>query len=535
VSRSAAALVPARAVAWLRLLVVATAAGGAALFLAGRPQAAGLIEPVSVLLVGAAATSLLLVVLAPVVRRRWQIALHLVFDLLWIGGLLWFTGATASPGILLLFAVLLIGNLTLPGMALFVLPAVAGLVLAVVSSLYLAGTHPLPSQLVEADPRLVDANAILGQLAVQVAALFLVDLLGQALARRLHEQRTFTEELIDQLGEGVLAVDGSGNAAYANGKLLLLLGIPRVELGRPAHESLLADELAPVRGWLADGQLARVERIALGGRHLVVRFDALHDRRGRIIGRTMLVADETRLRVLEDNARRSERLASLGEMAAGIAHEIRNPLTSLRGCAQELVDMHDRTGGSDAANLAAILVDESDRMARIVNDFLTLSRQRPPQPRPVLVAPLLAEARTLAEGRRDAPAGLVVTIEVAPGCPPAKADPDQLRQVLLNLVNNAIDACRGVPVPRLGLSAAPAPEDGPLGLPAVRLQVRDTGCGIPAELHEQVFTPFFSTKAQGTGLGLSLVGRIVRDHHGTIHLDSRPGSGTVVTIDLPAA
>jgi signal transduction histidine kinase len=275
--------------------------------------------------------------------------------------------------------------------------------------------------------------------------------------------------------------------------------------------------------------------MTLDGRHLVLRFDGLHDRRGRSIGRTMLVADETRLRVLEDNARRSERLASLGEMAAGIAHEIRNPLTSLRGCAQELADMHDRTSGSDAANLAAILVDESDRMARIVGDFLTLSRQRPPSLRPVLVAPLLAEVHTMAEGRRDAPAGLSVEIQLAPDCPPVRADPDQLRQVLLNLVNNGIDACRGIPVPRLVLSAHRAPADGPLARPAVRLQVRDTGCGIPPELHEQVFTPFFSTKAQGTGLGLSLVGRIVRDHQGTILLDSRPGAGTTVTIDLPAA
>jgi signal transduction histidine kinase len=531
----AAALVPARTVAWLRLLVVATAGGAATLFLAGRSQTEPLLVPVSILVGGAAGISLLLVLLAPAVRRRWQVALHLVFDVLWIGALLWLTGATASPAILLLFAVVLIGNQALPGVALFVLPAVAGLVLAVVASLYLAGTHPLPLALVEADPRLVDANAILGQLALQVAALFLVDLLGQALARRLHEQRTFTEELIDQLGEGVLAVDGGGQAAYANGKLLFLLGVPRIELGRPAQDSLPGDELAPIRTWLADDQVARVERMSLGGRHLVLRFDGLHDRRGRPIGRTMLVADETRLRVLEDNARRSERLASLGEMAAGIAHEIRNPLTSLRGCAQELAEMHDRASGSDAANLAAILVDESDRMARIVGDFLALSRQRPPQPRPVLIAPLLVEIRTMAEGRRDAPPGLTVEITIDEPCPAVLADSDQLRQVLLNLVNNGIDACRGTPVPRLVLHAGQAPEDGPLGRPAVRIRVSDTGCGIPPELQEQVFTPFFSTKAQGTGLGLSLVGRIVRDHQGTIHLDSRPGSGTTVTIDLPAA
>ncbi len=531
-----------RTVAWLRLLLLATAAGAAALFLGNRPERSVGALPLWLGLLGGgvALASIALLLVSGLVRRPWQLAFQLVFDLLWIGGLLWLTGGVSSPGITLMFAVLLIGTQALPGVAPFVLPTVASLILAVVAALYLARVHPLPEALLAAEPQWVDPRPMLGALVLQVAALFLVDLLGQALAGRLREHRFFTAELLDQLGEGVLAVDRQGQIAYANAGLARLLPLPPGEIaGRRVVEVLDDGALGDLRRWLVEEDWPRVERLQLGGLHLVARVDQLTDRKGRAIGRLLVLADETRLRVLEDNSRRNARLAELGEMAAGIAHEVRNPLTSLRGCAQELATMAARSSNGDAGNLAGIMIAEADRLARIVEDVLALTRVRTPDVRPVAVGPLVRDLLDLVRARPDLPPGIALTIDGEADGVQVMADAGQLRQVLLNLVANAIDACRDRPAPRIAIAIDRCHETAGFTRDArpqaaVRLRISDTGVGIPPGLQERVFAPFFSTKAQGTGLGLSLVARIVRDHGGTIDLTSTPGVGTTVEVVWPA-
>jgi len=220
-------------------------------------------------------------------------------------------------------------------------------------------------------------------------------------------------------------------------------------------------------------------------------------------------------------------------MAAGIAHEVRNPLTSLRGCAQELAEVAARSGHAEDAQLAQVIVSESDRLARIVGDFLELSRLRPPVRTEVELEPILREAILLIETRQDAPTGLVVTTTIAEDLPTVSADPDQIRQILLNLAVNSMEAMRDRPTRRLHLSAQFAGEDNPLEQNALRVSVTDTGAGIARDLQERIFTPFWSTKPQGTGLGLSVVSRIVKDHEGVLRIDSEPGVGTEVVVFLP--
>lgn len=482
-------------------------------------------------LVGVAGIAFLLIVTVQQVRARWQLALHLVLDLLWIGLLIFYTGGVASMAVVLLYAVVLIGNLELPGVAPFSMPALAALVLAGNAALYLAGCSPFSTDYLAHAPGMIDSSRVLGFLGVQVAALFLVDLLGQLLAARLREHRLFTGTVLDQLAEGVLAVDLHQVVVYANAELVDLLGLTMQPQGRPVAKVLahLPEVLRLVHG---RGQDERSDLIL--NRYLVLRVQDIRSRKGHPIGRTLVAVDETRLRILEDNARRAEQLAQLGGMAAGIAHEVRNPLTSLRGCAQELADICVRFGHGDAASLARIMVDESDRLARIVGDFLALSRLREPQRRMVAVAPVLAELDALSRRRQDLPHGLTLELVTETACHDVYADPDQLRQVLSNLINNAIDAVINATAPRVRCVARCAAEPNALAVPAVEFIVSDNGCGIPPELHERVFTPFFSTKAQGTGLGLSLVSRMVRQHDGVLHLESPEGGGTVVRLLLPA-
>jgi signal transduction histidine kinase len=519
----------ARQVGLLRLLLLALAL--AALIVATDQRqvelAPGSIEALRWLLVGVSGVSAILVATVGWARWPWQLALHLVFDLLWIGLFIFGTGGVASP------AVVLVANLVLPGTAPFVMPALAALVMAGNASLYLAGHTPFPDAYLVSSPHLAATNRTLGHLALQVGGLFLVDLLGQLLTRRLREQRHFTGGLLDQLGEGVLAVDRTGVVAYVNAEAARLLAIPDGAQGR-AVRAVLADPRLALPLALLLGPVPVLERWdGDGHRRLVLRVTELRGRGGAVLGRTLLIADETRLRILEEDASQAEHLAALGGMAAGIAHEVRNPLTSLRGCAQELAEIAGRSGQADAAALATIMVGEADRLERIVGDFLALSRLRRPNRSGVEPSPIMADLTVLVRARQDLPAGLALAFTVAPDCPRVFADPDQLRQVLGNLIGNAIDALLHVPVPRLACRVAPAPEDNPLGEPAVLIEVADNGCGIPPELHARVFTPFFSTKAKGTGLGLSLVSRIVAEHDGHLELVSTPGQGTTVRIHLP--
>jgi nitrogen-specific signal transduction histidine kinase len=523
----------ARRISLLRLLLLSLALGIVLFFQARRPEPPT--EVVRILHAGLVGVGLVTAVLAFAVdlaRRRWQLALHLVFDLLWIGLLIYYTSGVSSPAVVLLFAVVLIGNLELPSVAPFAMPALASLVLAGNAVLYLAEWHPFPPEFIAVSHGVTESHRILGFLAIQIAALFLVDLLGQLLAARLIEQRLFTGELLDQLGEGVLAVDLQGNIAYANAEAMRLLGLGGVASGQPVARALA--ELPKVLELLMTGGPAAERSQGHRERELVLRATDLVGRSGKRIGRMLVVADETRLRILEANARRAEHLAQLGEMAAGIAHEVRNPLTSLRGCAQELADICQKLGQADAASLARIMIDESDRLARIVNDFLALSRLRSPERAATSVSDAFTELEALCRRRGDMPAGMHFEAVVEPGCPDAFADGDQLRQVLGNLVNNSIDAVIATPSPAVRARARAAPPDNPLGAVAVEVTVADNGCGIPAELHERVFAPFFSTKSRGTGLGLSLVSRIVREHEGAMKLESAPDKGTTVTIYLPA-
>lgn len=526
----------ARQVSLVRLLLITMGFAVLAIVIQGRRP--DLVEPAATylrtLLVATTAVAVLLFATVLLARWRWQLALHLVFDLVWIGLLLHFSGGVSSPGVVLLFAVVLVGTLVLPGVALFVLPALASLVLAVNASLYLAGNAPFPPEFLTLNPALVQTDRILGVLATQVGALFLVDLLGQLLARRLREQRIFTGEVLDRLGEGVLAVDRVGAVAYANAEAMRLLKLTGPVEGLPASALLTDPALAPVLGLVTGVRCPALERFTTAeGQQLVLRVTELLDRREKPLGRTLIIADETRLRLLEDSAHRAEHLSALGEMAAGIAHEVRNPLTSLRGCAQELAEMATEAKNGDAESLARIMVTEADRLARIVEDFLALSRLRTPERTPIDLEPVIDELRTMTTQRRDLPDGLELTFSAEDGCGTILADGGQLRQVLGNLINNAIDAMRQVTCPKLSVRVRSMDRDCALGSPSVEIAVTDNGCGIPPDQRERVFTPFFSTKAQGTGLGLSLVQRIVREHEGLLSLTSEVGIGTTVTILLP--
>ncbi|MEK7415449.1 MAG: histidine kinase dimerization/phospho-acceptor domain-containing protein, partial [Planctomycetota bacterium] len=416
----------ARLLVLLRLLLIAIGLGTLTLFAASHgSEAVAAMERARWLLVSVCAVAAALAGSVAWVNHRWQLALHLVFDVAWIGLLVFWTGGVASPGVVLLFIVVLIGNLILPGFLPFVMPALSGMILSMVAAFYLSDRSPFPAVFVVNAPELFAPGRVLGNLAVQIGALFLVELLGGLLVRRIVESRVFAGGVLDQLGEGVLAIDRGNHIAYVNAEAARLLGLGQPPIaGSDVAIELSDPNLAPVRALIAAERLPVVERWrAPGGRQLVLRVTELHGRNNRVIGRSLVIADETRLRTLEDSMRRAEGLAVLGEMAAGIAHEVRNPLTSLRGCAQELFEVAQRAGRPEDARLAQIIVSESDRLARIVGDFLELSRMRPANRVQLSVAPVIQEVGTLIASREDLPAQLHIILGIDPDCPDVYADP----------------------------------------------------------------------------------------------------------------
>jgi two-component system sensor histidine kinase PilS (NtrC family) len=258
-------------------------------------------------------------------------------------------------------------------------------------------------------------------------------------------------------------------------------------------------------------------------------------------GHVVIFQDVTEVVEMEGELRRSERLAAVGRLSASIAHEIRNPLAAISGSIQMLSRrMEALEPAGEARQLMDIVLRETDRLNRLVTDFLHYARPGPPRRESLRVAELIAEVGKMFEAARPEAVRLEVDV---PADLSVSADAAQLRQVLWNLVLNA---CQAMPSGgRLRISARPAAEPEPQGGSregrrevaekscGVEISVADEGIGIAPEVMERIFDPFFTTRREGSGLGLATVHRIVEEHGGSIRVESAPGKGTSVRVRLP--
>jgi signal transduction histidine kinase len=218
-----------------------------------------------------------------------------------------------------------------------------------------------------------------------------------------------------------------------------------------------------------------------------------------------------------------DRLAALGEMAAGLAHEIRNPLGSIKAAAQ-LMEDHTRKGSQEKEYLE-IIIEEVARLNRVVTSFLDYSR--PYRGNADVIDMNLAVEKTVAILRNDVPATVQLHLEMDSGLPPVRIDPEHLRQVVMNLVRNAVEAMdnRGEVAVLTQRAAGVSP--------MVEIIVRDTGPGISAKDLPNLFVPFFTTKARGTGLGLAISQRLIASAGGRIEVRTQGGRGSAFVVMLP--
>jgi len=241
-----------------------------------------------------------------------------------------------------------------------------------------------------------------------------------------------------------------------------------------------------------------------------------------------LAVTNRRLEQAQEEARRSERLAALGHLTAGLAHEIRNPLAVIKGSAETLTR---RLQSSDplTTEVAGYITSEVNRLNTVVTRFLNFARPLKLEKTPTAIPPLLDRALKVA-AERWPEAKVEVTRQYSDDLAEMNVDPDLCEQAFANLVLNAYEAMKENGG-RLTVSIAGANSDGRRG---VEVYIEDTGPGVPPELREQIFNPFFTTKKEGVGLGLSLVSKIVDDHRGWIRVSSEPGKGACFRVFLPA-
>jgi len=264
-------------------------------------------------------------------------------------------------------------------------------------------------------------------------------------------------------------------------------------------------------------------------RFLEFKLSPLKGASGELLGTLLICDDVTELRRMEERLRKTDRLAAVGQLAAGIAHEIRNPLASISGSIQVLdADLElDRTG----QRLMRIIKRETDRLNSLITDFLLYARPAPKTMAPVRLDLLVPELMEIYRHRTDIPDKLEVEIRVAPGLT-VETDPKLIEQILWNLINNAVEAMpEGGRLKIIGTMAGD--HELQLAEPCVRIEIEDTGPGIPREHKDRIFDPFFTTREKGTGLGLSTVYNIVESLQGAVSVEDGRKRGARFVVDLP--
>ncbi len=442
-------------------------------------------------------------------------------------------GQGASTALASLFVVLIAGYaLLMPGTG-------GGVVTLVALLLYL-----LDRTLVETG---VEIPILLGQLAVFAFVFLMVSVLSRRLQVAATEQsklkhelqriRLEADEILRSIRTGVMTVDGHGRLAFMNptAERLLELNGERL-LGRPVLDSLKAR--APDLHAAMVAGLDEQDRVTRG-EGLVHRADGTSFPIGlstttferqleSLPAVTAIFTDISDSIHIQELRSRAERLEAVAALSASLAHEIRNPLASIRSSVEQLA--RSVQADDDDRTLGQLIVRESDRLSRLLSEFLDFSRVSVHDFSRVNLYAVAVQAVTLVREHPDCGAGVVV--RVAGDQVHLDADEDLLHRIVTNLVLNAVQACEGKGEVLVTIDQ-PSPAALPIGSDIhspVRLQIQDDGPGIEPDLRERLFQPFVSGRAGGSGLGLAIVQRAVEAHRGLVLLESTPGRGTTFTI-----
>jgi two-component system sensor histidine kinase PilS (NtrC family) len=466
-------------------------------------------------------------------------AIQLLGDLFVITGLVYISGGADSSFSFLYLGTVAAGAILLGRQGGLVAAGLAAVFYAVLVDLMYFGVLG-PVETAERTPHLWTVPGLVGQVALHAGAFVVTALLVSYSSDKLRETRTDLERrkseiarlqalhtsVLGSMSSGVLTTDEGGLVTFANRGAQELLGIPSVDLvGRPVQSLGLVADAVWRRIASGGSEILRFEttrRIRGQEAYFGISSSALRDASGSTAGRILIFQNVTHVKRLEGEVRLKDKLAAVGELAAGIAHEIRNPLASISGSVQALQGFV--PPDSPEHRLMKIVVAESHRLSTILEDFLRYVRPKERAVELVDAPAALRDVLTLLQHSDEVSERHAIDLRVAPDTFVLPADPGQLRQVFWNVARNALAA-----MPGGGTLVVTATLEGAFW----KVSFADEGHGMTAEERDRLFTPFAHSFPGGTGLGLAIVHRIVEEHGGSVGVDTAPGRGTTVSISLP--
>jgi two-component system nitrogen regulation sensor histidine kinase GlnL len=371
--------------------------------------------------------------------------------------------------------------------------------------------------------------------------------------KRAQHMNELFENIVESLGEGVIAVDETFKIIAFNQSAELITGFPSsLTLHKSFHDvfkknrwfSELIEKAAKKNLTLYDSERTLTKKNSLTI-PVGITVSPLISQEGVTSGAVVIIKDYSDLAPLRDGLLRSDRLAFIGTFAAGISHEVKNPLGGIRVAMQMLSKkLHDK----NLLEYTNLVIKEVDRINNILEEILTFSKPRKTEFKPLNLHKVINHVLFL-QGEIARQMGVRFIKVYDPSIPPIMGDEEELIQVFLNLVKNCIEAMENsgdykqVDEKKITLTTKVLPNfsfvepknkrDKPKKM--VAIDIEDQGVGIMKDELHKIFTPFYSSKGEGSGLGLSLAQKIIKEHHGLIEIMSEPGKGTKVSVLLPLA
>jgi two-component system sensor histidine kinase PilS (NtrC family) len=412
------------------------------------------------------------------------------------------------------------------------------------------------------EPPLFDASQIFHTLIIYMATFYIVAFLSSAISEELKKKgreliqkqvdynqlEAFNRNIIQSLDSGLLTIDLSGNIKFLNRTGEKILSRAEEDLKDtsiyglfPKINKMIEETREKASAPSPDFQRYETPLANHDGRKIYLGFSIspLTDPEGSLIGHTLIFQDITKFKEMEEHMKRVDRIAAVGLLAAGMAHEIRNPLASLSGSIQMLKT--ELTLDDHQQHLMEITLRESERLNALITDFLLFAQ--PPQTHKIVypMRKILEETVDLFVHSPSFHDGIHIRPPISREEVYASVDPDQMKQVFWNLLINAAQAMSDGGEIQVQLGKGNGWGVAGLPLPSqagkkewAKISIIDSGNGMAPEDREKIFEPFFTTKENGTGLGLSIVHRIIENHNGLIRVESELGKGSSFFIYLPA-
>jgi two-component system sensor histidine kinase PilS (NtrC family) len=467
----------------------------------------------------------------------WQVRAQFLCDALLITWLVWHTGDTSSPYITLYIVLISVASF-------FLRPLPTLLTSAMCAGLFIALSVIAITSAVETAGPAQDIRKAVQVVSFHVVAMLVVGLLAARLSERhrsvdeleemgknLANLRALHERIVESIRSGLVTTDLDGNIYSFNAAACEITGFKLDDVQGTSIYKLFGDIREQIALSLAAAgtgeQVPRFEADLTTPDGFAVRIgfgvSNLYSEANEASGLIITFQDLTEIRSMEESVRRKDRLAAVGRVAAGLAHEIRNPLGAMRGAIQVLESSTPRE--SMQASLMDIILKESDRLNGIITNFLGYARPAAADFKETDVGEAINETVTLFRHSPDVREGHELVAEIGEGSHVISADAGQLKQIFWNLARNSLQAMPNGGKLKISVEQIPNKR--------IRIIFEDTGRGMSPEQVEQLFEPFSNSTTGGTGLGLSIVYQIVRDHNGVINVRSREGSGTTITLELP--